>query len=51
MGLFSMFLVGAAAARRGGTVRKARKLFRLLLKSRVLVWKDRKYFDLSIWID
>jgi hypothetical protein len=30
MGLFSIFLMGAAATLRGRTVRKARRLFRLL---------------------
>jgi hypothetical protein len=43
MGLFSLFLVGAAATRRDGTVRKARRLFRVLLKSWVLVWEGRKF--------
>jgi hypothetical protein len=36
MGLFSTFWVGAATP---GTVRKGRRLFKLLLKSWILVWK------------
>jgi hypothetical protein len=44
MGLFSIFLVGAAAPRRDGTIRKGRRFFRLLPKSWVLVWKGRKCF-------
>ena len=51
MGLFSIFLVGAAATRRDGTIRKGRGLFKLLLKSWVLVWKRSKTLDLSMEID
>jgi hypothetical protein len=43
MGLFSIFLVGAAATRCDGTIRKGRRFFRLLPKSWVLVWKGRKF--------
>jgi hypothetical protein len=43
MGLFSIFLVGAAATRCAGAIREGRRLFKLLLKSWVLVWKRRKF--------
>jgi hypothetical protein len=43
MGLFSIFLVGAAATRCAGAIREGRRLFKQLLKSWVLVWKGRKF--------
>ena len=42
MGLFSIFLVGAAANGHDGALLKGRRLFGLLLKPWVLAWRGRK---------
>jgi hypothetical protein len=51
MGLFSIFLGGAAAARRDGTARKGAYAFQAVAKIVGFGLERSKIPDLSIWID